>query len=99
MEDEQSSLRITGSFIRYLETGDRSVIERFTLEELETNISKHKSEKGHPVYQAIEGRITELRAGERYMREAEEKWNNRIIGFLSGLIVALIIILLKRYLW
>lgn len=99
MEEDQRSLQITGAFIRFLEKGEKSVIERFTRKELEANLSKHETEKGHPIYQAIEKRIAGLREIERYKRETEQKWENRIIGFISGLIVALIIVLLRRYLF
>jgi len=99
MEEDQRSLQITGAFIRFLEKDEKSVIERFTRKELEANLSKHETEKGHPIYQAIEKRIAELREIERYKRETEQKWENRIIGFISGLIVALIIVLLRRYLF
>jgi hypothetical protein len=34
-----------------------------------------------------------------YKRETEQKWENRIIGFILGLIVALIIIVLRKYLF
>ena len=97
MEEDQRSLQITGAFIRFLEKDEKSVIERFTCKELEANLSKHETEKGHPIYQAIEKRIAELREIERYKRETEQKWENRINGFISGLIVALIIVLLRRY--
>ena len=99
MEEDQRSLQITGAFIRFLEKDEKSVIERFTCKELEANLSKHETEKGHPIYQAIEKRIAELREIERYKRETGQKWENRIIGFISGLIVALIIVLLRRYLF
>jgi capsular polysaccharide biosynthesis protein len=99
MEEDQRSLQITGAFIRFLEKDEKSVIERFTCKELEANLSKHETEKGHPIYQAIEKRIAELREIERYKRETEQKWENRIIGFILGLIVALIIIVLRKYLF
>jgi hypothetical protein len=99
MEEDQRSLQITGSFIRFLETGEESLIEHFTREELEANLLKHQAEKGHPVYEVIEKRVAELRERERYKREKEQKWADRTIGFISGLIVALIIILLRKYLF
>lgn len=99
MEEDQKSLQITGAFIRFIQTGEESLIEDFTREELEANLSKHQAEKGHPVYEAIEKRVAELRERERYKREREQKWDDRTIGFISGLIVALIIVLLRKYLF
>ena len=99
MEEGQRSLQITGAFIRFIQTGEESVIEHFTREELEANLSKHQAEKGHPVYEVIEKRVAELRETERYKRETEQKWDDRTIGFISGLIAALIIVLLRKYLF
>jgi hypothetical protein len=44
-------------------------------------------------------RVAELREIERYRRETQQKWEDRMIGLISGLIVALIIILLRKYLF
>ena len=99
MEEDQRSLQITGAFIRFIQTGEESLIEHFTREELEANLSKHRAEKGHPVYEAIEKRIAELRERERYQRETEQKWADRTIGFIAGLALAIIIIFLKKYLF
>jgi hypothetical protein len=99
MEEDQRSLQITGAFIRFIQTGEESLIEHFTCEELEANLSKHQTEKGHPVYKAIEKRVAELRERERYKTETEQKWADRTIGFISGLIVAFIIVLLRKYLF
>jgi len=99
IEENPRSLQITGAFIRFILTGEESLIEHFTREELEANLSKHQAEKGHPVYEVIEKRVVELREIERYKRETEQKWDDRTIGFISGLIVALIIVLLRKYLF
>jgi len=99
MEEGQRSLQITGAFIRFILTGEESLIEHFTREELEANLSKHQAEKGQPVYEVIEKRVAELREIERYKRETEQKWDDRTIGFISGLIAALIIVLLRKYLF
>ncbi len=98
IEEDPRSFQITGAFIRFVETGEESVIEHFSREELEANVSKKRTEKGHPVYEAIKKRIAELKEIERYKRETEEKWENRIIGLISGLAVALIVVLLRKYL-
>jgi hypothetical protein len=97
MEEDQRSLQITGAFIRFVETGEESLIRHFTREELEANLLKHQTEKGHPVYEAIAKRVAELREIGRYKTKTEEKWEDRIIGFILGLIVALIIILLRHF--
>jgi hypothetical protein len=50
-------------------------------------------------YGAMKKRVAELREIERYKRETEQKWEDRITGFILGLIVALIIIVLRKYLF
>jgi hypothetical protein len=96
---DQRSLEIANAFLGFIATGEKSLIENFTREEIESALSELHSDKAHqlPYYDAMKKRAAELRDLERHEREAEEKWRNRIIGFISGLIIALIIILLRRY--
>ena len=80
---------------------EKSLIENFPREEIELTLSQVDSDKvqGFPYYGAMKKRVAELRQIERYNRETEQKWEDRMIGCISGLIVALVIILLKNYLF
>ena len=100
MEEDERSLQVARAFARFVETGEESLIENFAREEIETTLSQLETQKAHPIYGAIEKRIAQLRERERYKRETtEEKWESKIIGFISGLTVALIIVLLRKYLF
>lgn len=101
MDLNERSIEIVNAFLEFLETGERSLIEDFTREEIESTLSYYHSDEVQdlPYYDAMKRRVAELRDLDRHKREKEEKWKDRIIGFISGLIVALIIILLRRYLF
>lgn len=100
MEEDERSLQIARAFARFVKTGEESLIDNFAREEIETTLSQLETQKDHPIYEAIEKRIAQLRERERYTRERiEEKWEGRIIGFISGLTVALIVVLLRKYLF
>jgi hypothetical protein len=94
------SVEIANAFLKFIETGEKSLIEGFTREEIESALFEFHKDKlqGLPYYHAMRGRLTELEDLERSQRE-EERWKDRIIGFVSGLILALIIILLRKYLF
>jgi hypothetical protein len=99
MEEDERSLQVARGFARFVNTGEESFVEHFTREEIETTLSQVQTQKDHPIYEAIEKRIAHLREREQHEREtSEEKWEGRIIGFISGLTVALIIVLLRKYL-
>jgi len=99
MDQDESSLQIASAFARFVKTGEESFIENFSPEEIEKTLLRHHTEKGHPIYQAMEERAAQLKEPERYQLEAaEQKWENRIIGLISGLGVALIVILMRKYL-
>lgn len=98
-EQDERSLQIASAFAKSLKTGEESLIENFSREEIEKTLLQHHTEKGHPIYEAMEKRVAQLKETQRYrIRAAEQKWENRIIGFISGLAVALIMVLLRKYL-
>lgn len=99
MQEDERSLYIAGAFARFVKTGEEALIENFSPEEIEKTLLRHHTEKGHPIYQAMEKRAAQLKEPERYQLEAaEQKWENRIIGLISGLAVAFIVVLLRKYL-
>ena len=101
MGPDERLIEITEAFLEFIETGEKSLIENFTREEIELTLSQVDSDKVQelPYYGAMKKRVAELREIERYKRETEQKWENRIIGFISALIVALIIIVLRKYIF
>ena len=98
---DERLIQIADAFLKFIKTGEKSLIENFPREEIELTLSQVDSDKvqGLPYYGAMKKRVAELRQIERYKRETEQKWEDRIIGFISGLIVALVIIVLRKYLF
>jgi hypothetical protein len=97
---DERSVEIANAFLKFIETGEKSLIEGFTREEIESALFEFHKDKlqGLPYYHAMRGRLVELGDLERSQRE-EERWKDRVIGFVSGLILALIIIFLMKYLF
>lgn len=96
---DERTIEIANAFLEFIETGEKSLIERFTREEIELTLLQFDSDRARelPYYDAMKRRLAELREVQRYERENKERWENRIIGFISGLIVALVILLLRKY--
>jgi len=97
LEENESSVQVAKAFSRFVKTGEASLVERVSLQEIEKALLRYRREKGHPVYRAMEKRAAEMREGERYRREGARKWEERTVGFIAGLTVALLILLLRRY--
>lgn len=98
---DERLIEVASTFLEFIETGEKSLIENFTSEEIELTLSQVHSDEMQeiPYYRAMKKRVAELREIERYRRETQQKWEDRMIGLISGLIVALIIILLRKYLF
>ena len=98
---DERLIEIAEAFLEFIETGEKSLMENFTREEIELTLSQVHSDTVQelPYYGAMKKRVAELREIERYKRETEQKWEDRIIGSISGLIVVLIIIVLRKYLF
>ena len=98
---DERLIEIASAFLEFIETDEKSLIENFTSEEIELTLSQVHSDKLQelPYYRAMKKRVADLREIERHKRETEQKWEDRIVGFISGLIVALIIIVLRKYLF
>jgi hypothetical protein len=96
---DERAIEIADAFLEFIETGERSLIERFTREEIELTLEQFDSDRVRklPYYDAMKRRLAELREAQRYEWENKERWENRITGFILGLIVALVILLLRRY--
>ena len=98
---DERTIGIANAFLEFIETGKKSLIEDFTREEIQLTLARFHSDKTRelPYHDAMRRRVAELRDIERHQRENKQKWEDRIIGLISGLIVALIIILLRKYLF
>ncbi len=91
----EKSIKIGNAFHKYADSGDKSHIENFTLEEIENAIIQYGLDKGSPFYIAMERRINELKAIESQRQLKQEKWKDRLYGFVFGLLIGLILYLIK----
>jgi hypothetical protein len=97
LQEDERSVQVAKVFARFLKTGDSSLVKHCTLQEMDKALLRYRKEKGHPIYRAMENRAAEMREGERHSREVKRKWEERVVGFIAGLTVALLILLLRRY--
>ena len=94
----KKSQQIHSAFVKYVETGDKSLIENFTRDEIEFTIlqSSHLS-KGWGYYEAMEKRVADLKEEERSKRNTRERWKDRLIGFAFAVVLTIIGLVLKVY--
>ncbi len=83
MPISEKSKEIALAFTKYADTGDKSLIKKYNkIEEIELAIIQDPSEKEWPYRKAMEKRINELRE----KRNNKEKWKDRIISFILGVL-------------
>lgn len=88
MPDKRAS-EIGNAFIKFTKTGDKSLIEGFTREEIESALAQYHLDKGWAHYDAMERRIRELREEEVYLRDRKDILKDRLIGFVLGIIATI----------
>jgi hypothetical protein len=72
------------------EENDKSLIEGFTLDEIKRALAEFARDSNMPFYKAMEIRANDLESEERLRRTSKERWKDRGIGILIGVIVAVI---------
>jgi hypothetical protein len=93
--------RIRLSFDQYLKDGQKALIAGYSRHELEFvllhEIKQIEERKDTiPRYMAIKNRVDELKEEEVQRRTTKEKWIDRIVGFLLGVISGYLILLLTK---
>ncbi len=85
---------VTNAFDKWVRTGDKSHVEDFTKEEIERALIEYSADKGFSFYDAMERRLQELKEAEALSLSRKERWKERIISFLLGIAVGVIISLI-----
>lgn len=98
MSVSDRSMAIANNFVKYIKTGDKAVIEPYTLEELKRVKYEYSRDSRKEFYKAIEDRIKKIEAIRERKENKKEKWLDRLIGFIIGVVSALIIAWLVKYL-
>ncbi len=87
----EKSKKIANKFSKYVKTADESLIENFGLEEIEIALLQSSRNKDTPHYEAMNRRINELKEIKNNKRSNREKWKDRLISFLIGLALGLLL--------
>lgn len=93
MSISEKSKEIAQAFTKYADTGDKSLIEKYNkIEEIELAIIQDPSEERWPYQKAMKTRVNELRD----KRNKKEKWKDRIIGFVLGMVSGILLKLMFK---
>lgn len=79
------STEIIEDFYKYVKTGNKSLIEKYSLEELKIAKYQYHQDSDREFYRAIGDRISELESKKSRRRDFIEKIIFLIIGFILGL--------------
>lgn len=91
------SQKIVNAFSKYVETGDKSSIALFKLDEIEFALIQYSKDKGWDHYEAMEKRVAELKGNKQREDQAKTKWRDRTITFVFGLLSGAILMFLKTW--
>ena len=84
------SKNVANAFHKYAETNEKSLIETFSLDEIRRAMLEFSIDKNMAFYKAMELRANDLEAEVRLRRTSKERWKDRGIGILIGVIVTVI---------
>ncbi len=90
----ERSRGIARKFHRYLETGNESDVVNIKLEDLELAVKEYSRYRSELAYPAMQRRLNELKGKRKHRLDFLEKWKNLGLGFVLGVIVTLILLLI-----
>ncbi len=85
------SKKIATAFASFTNTGDKTLIQEFSCDEIEFALIQYYRDKGDRHYIAMERRIDELKDLEKSGLIKREKWKERGIGILGTVVAGLIL--------
>ncbi|MDP2938699.1 MAG: hypothetical protein Q8O13_01260 [Candidatus Omnitrophota bacterium] len=95
MTASEKSHEIVNNFCKYVETGNKALITKYSLEELKQAKYQCSKDSSKEFYKAIEDRIKELEKISDEKKRKKEKWLDRTITFILGVLAGLLIAYLK----
>jgi hypothetical protein len=94
----EESREIAGAFSQYATSGDKNLVKDIPKGKIEIALMQWITHKELPQYKAMELRLSELNEEEKNKRTQKEKWKDRFIGVILGVIATLITGYLKSHL-
>lgn len=98
MPPSEESMKIAGIFANYAKTGDKNLIKDIPEDKLEVALMQYAADKRFPHYSAMELRLNELKEEKKSKRTQKDKWRDRVIGAIFGIIGTLIAAYIKNLL-
>lgn len=98
MSASEKSHEIVNQFCKYIQIGNKTLIESYSLEDLKRAKYEYSRDSYREFYKAIEDRIRELEKNDDEKKKTREKGKDRIITFILGIIAGLLIAYLRTYL-
>jgi hypothetical protein len=93
----EESRGIAGAFSQYATNGDKNLIKDIPKKKIEIALMQWIAHKELPQYKAMEFRLSELNEEDKSKRTQKEKWKDRVIGAIFGLVGGLILAYLKSF--
>ena len=88
MPPSDESEEIVHAFSKYAKTGDEKLIENIPLKKIEIALLQYLADKDYSHYSAMEKRVEELKEENKFKRDNAEKWKDRVISFVLGILDA-----------
>ena len=88
---------IYNAFDEYVKTEKKSLIEKYTLTDIEITINQYLLDTGQPAHGDMQMRRDKLIEEKKFEREKKEKWKDRIMGFCFGLLTGIILLIIKEF--
>ena len=104
MAQDDRALEIANDFSKFCNGGSKSLIEKYTLEQIESALPFCRKKFGGGggwarkdwLFEAMKEKINELRQIENWKRTKREKWKDRGIGAIVTALVAALLWVLRE---
>ncbi len=90
MIPNDESMKIAGAFSKYATNGDKSLVADIPEDKLELALLQYAADKRFPHYSAMESRLNELKETRKAKSASRDKWKDRIIAFILGVLATLL---------
>ena len=98
MIPSENSSKIYNAFYRFVRDGNKQEITKYSKEELEITLLQYAADRNSGPYIAIQRRIDELCEQERTAHSRSERWKDRGIGILIGVLISILGLVIKKLL-
>ena len=85
------STEVADAFNEFVKTGEESHVKEITKDEIKMALIEYSTDAGYSHHAAMQLRLQELNEADARSLSEKDKWKDRVIGFVSGIVASFIV--------